>query len=751
MSHSDRRARQKETAKFHPTTQASSTRQSLFSIMFISKANQLIRSREYSSALDILHQAIEANGAFSIYEDKIKEILRLAPELKSSFLSTEVATLEPIHNGGGAEPEINRQSWLDNFFGFAGERPAEDTDHRATTPDDHIRQIKTGCSPCAVIPSYNDYKVLKPCVDSLLLHAGNILSGIVVSDDYSTDSNHASYLNELEEYGEQYRIPVYVCRALQNGGFSANVNRGVKKAQALLTRPDILLLNSDTEVTHDAVQRMALVSRTNMAITGARLLYPDGSIQHGGGFRNFNNLEWFDHLFRAFPSTDLRTTCITSRLYCTGAALYIPSEAFARIGYFDEAFKMGYEDVDYCLRAWDCRVSTIYAGNADIKHHESKTRGLELGERERVSKDFFWVKHKDRFGKRSVDNGDGLINVIFVLQDTGVGGGHRVVFMFANELARSGFRVSFFSLASAPSWFELDPSIEFRMFPDYNELTISLAPLNAIKVATWWETAAPVWEASIKNGIPVWLSQDIESSYYKEFAQKINVLSSYKPEFVYVVNYKWIQAVYQTKFYYHSHYVGLGVDHHNFFPDPEVRRERKSILFCARSEPLKGFSLTRECIPALLAAGYKVMAFGSEPGMVEEWSEIEFHFKPSDTDLRKLYSRAEIFLQTSVHEGFSLPPLEAMACGAIAVMTDATGNMDFARHMQNCMIIDRSVGSLMNALRVLSFDDELRRGMGEESFNTVLEYHWEKPLSRLISLFTAISKTPVYGKQLYDF
>jgi glycosyltransferase involved in cell wall biosynthesis len=92
-----------------------------------------------------------------------------------------------------------------------------------------------------------------------------------------------------------------------------------------------------------------------------------------------------------------------------------------------------------------------------------------------------------------------------------------------------------------------------------------------------------------------------------------------------------------------------------------------------------------------------------------------------------------------------------MACGAIAVMTDATGNMDFARHMQNCMIIDRSVGSLMNALRVLSFDDELRRGMGEESFNTVLEYHWEKPLSRLISLFTAISKTPVYGKQLYDF
>jgi glycosyltransferase involved in cell wall biosynthesis len=462
-------------------------------------------------------------------------------------------------------------------------------------------------------------------------------------------------------------------------------------------------------------------------------------------------LEWFDHIFRGFSSADYRTTCITSRLFCTGAALYIPFEILTRVGYFDEAFKMGFEDVDYCIRAWDCKAPVIYAGVADIRHHESMTRGLELGERERISKEYFWIKHKDRFGRRLVHNGDGIINVVFVLQDTGVGGGHRVVFMFANELARYGFRVSIFSLASSPSWFELDSSIEFRSFPDYNELSISLAPLNAIKVATWWETAQPVWDSSIKYGLPVWLSQDIESSYYNDFAQKINVLSSYKPEFVYIVNYKWIQHMYQAKFFYHSHYVGLGVASQTFYPEPEVLREKKTILFCARSEPLKGFTLTRECIPVLLSAGYKLIAFGSEPDLVSEWPEVEFHFKPADVELRRLYSRAEIFLQTSVHEGFSLPPLEAMACGAISVMTDATGNMDFARHMQNTIIIDRSADSLMNALRRLSIDHNLRRMVADESQKTVLDYQWEKPLSRLIRLFTAISESPVYGKQFYEY
>lgn len=717
--------------------------------MYIAKVNRLIRDHEYGHALKILIEAISKNGMIPVYDYKAREILELSPSLKDMFNAFRYSLSNTVHLK--VEEREDKNLWLDKFFGFycdSDEQLPLSCDPQA---QEEVRSIKDSCSPCAVIPSYNDYKLLRPCIESLLMHASDLLACIVISDDCSQDYCHITYLDEIEELGSITSIPIYVCRGDENKGFSANVNRGIRKAEELCGRPDILLLNSDTEALENGIQKMATVSRAYCAIVGARLLYPDRTIQHGGGFRNFNHPDWFDHVFRGLSHSDLRTSCQSLRLYCTGAALYIPHEAKVRIGLFDEMFKMGFEDVDYCLRAWDCGISVMYSGAATLIHHESQTRGLTMGERERLSKDYFWVKHKYRFGPRRVENGDGVVNVIFVLQDTGVGGGHRVVFMFANELARNGFRVSIFSLASPPMWFGLDKSIEFRSFPDYRELTVSLAPLNAIKVATWWETAAPVWEASLANGFPVWLSQDIESSYYKEdIHQKINVLAAYRPEFTYIVVNKWIQRIYQEKFFYHSHYVGLGVDHESFYLDSSIEREKKTVLFCARSEPLKGFDLMRSCIPALLAEGYHLIAFGVEHDLVAAWPEIEFHLKPADHDLRCLYARAEIFLQTSVHEGFSLPPLEAMACGAIAVMTNATGNMDYARHMQNAIIVDRSVEDIIGAIKLLLHDELLRKALFKESLSTAFEYRWTEPLSRLIKLFEAVSKSPIYGLQTHD-
>ena len=53
-------------------------------------------------------------------------------------------------------------------------------------------------------------------------------------------------------------------------------------------------------------------------------------------------------------------------------------------------------------------------------------------------------------------------------------------------------------------------------FEDYEALVEALAEEDAIKVATWWNTAAPVWRASVLRGIPVFFVQDIETSYYPD-------------------------------------------------------------------------------------------------------------------------------------------------------------------------------------------------------------------------------------------
>jgi hypothetical protein len=112
-----------------------------------------------------------------------------------------------------------------------------------------------------------------------------------------------------------------------------------------------------------------------------------------------------------------------------------------------------------------------------------------------------------------VRGGDGALRIVYVTEGTGVGGGHRDIFEQANRLAARGHDVSLYTLGpsarTGSSWLSRCTLQGLR-----RRLIDALAPLEAIKVATWWNTAAPVWLASVRNGIPVYFVQDIETSYY---------------------------------------------------------------------------------------------------------------------------------------------------------------------------------------------------------------------------------------------
>ena len=68
---------------------------------------------------------------------------------------------------------------------------------------------------------------------------------------------------------------------------------------------------------------------------------------------------------------------------------------------------------------------------------------------------------------------------------------------------------------------------------------------------------------------------------------------------------------------------------------------------------------------------------GTEPG-------IRYVTAPSDEEVNRLFNEATVFVQTSRHEGFCLPPLESMATGGAVVCTDAHGNRDFCVDGENC-------------------------------------------------------------------
>ncbi len=191
-----------------------------------------------------------------------------------------------------------------------------------------------------------------------------------------------------------------------------------------------------------------------------------------------------------------------------------------RVGLFDEDYGMGYEDVDYCLRAWQAGYEVVYAPSARLHHHESVTRGTEVGERERKSQRVFWKRWATFFDARQV-----------LHRGRQAAGRLRHRGHDRRRWPSRRVRASQRPDRPRPRRAAVDtgrptglvrsalPGPELRL--DYDELAAALAPLEAIKVATWWKTAdRGVASQRPERACPVYFVQDIETSYYRDDPQR---------------------------------------------------------------------------------------------------------------------------------------------------------------------------------------------------------------------------------------
>jgi GT2 family glycosyltransferase len=574
---------------------------------------------------------------------------------------------------------------------------------------------RNGKPVTVVIPTYGDPSEAIAAVRAVRATTPAKRVRVIVADDGSS-SEHQAALQRIE--GAE------VVLGEENLGFAANANRGLAMADG-----DVVLLNSDVVARDgwlDCLQYAAYADDHN-GIVGPKLLYPDGRIQSAGSYRPEGAPEWFDHRFRFKPADHPAANAVFPALAVTGACMYVRREAIERIGLLDEGYAMGFEDVDWCLRAWEAGFRVLYYPFAELTHAESVTRGTEVGEREAASQRRFWARWGDWFDHRKVRTPDGRLRVIYVTEDTGVGGGHRDIFEHLNRLRARGHDAELYSLGDAPDWFPLKAPV--RTFESYAELTEALAEQDAIKVATWWNTAAPVWIASVHRGRPVYFVQDIETSYYPgDQAVQNSVLATYREEFRIMTISSWNRDRLREQGV-DAELIPPGIDLDTFRP-LEDRRRDDIVLAVGRANPLKNLPLTADAFGSLPAGAAELWMFGIEPELGEKYG-ARYVTAPSDEEVNELFNTAAVFVQTSRHEGFCLPPLEVMATGGAVVCTDAHGNRDFCRDGENCLMPDPTRQSVAAAIRRLLEDPELRRRLGEEGIRTAGEYAWEKRIDAL--------------------
>jgi glycosyltransferase involved in cell wall biosynthesis len=417
--------------------------------------------------------------------------------------------------------------------------------------------------------------------------------------------------------------------------------------------------------------------------------------------------------------------------------MYLRRELIERLEGFDESFPMSYEDVDLCLRAWQAGFSVAYTPDAELVHLESITRGSEVGERERRSQRVFWERWGDFFDARNVRTADGALRVIYVTEDTGVGGGHRDIFEHLNGLLERGHEAELWTLGSRPDWFDLRAPV--RSFKDYRALVQALKPVEAIKVATWWATASPVWSASLLHGIPVYFVQDIETSYYPGSGRMRNqVLASYKHEFRYMTISSWNRERLR-ELGLEATLIAPGIDLENFRRLDQVDRRSDMVLAIGRSNPLKNLPLTLAAWRSLPDPRPELCLFGIEPELAGAETGIRYLVSPSDADVNRLFNEATVFVQTSTHEGFCLPALEAMAAGCAVVCTDAHGNRDFCEDGRNCLMPGHDQASVAGALQRVLADPGLRGRLSRAGVDTAADYAWPKRIDALERFLTEVA------------
>lgn len=337
---------------------------------------------------------------------------------------------------------------------------------------------------------------------------------------------------------------------------------------------------------------------------------------------------------------------------------------------------------------------------------------------------------------RPVTDEAGNRRVIFVLNATSISGGIRVVFEEAEGLAARGFDVEIWSLQGQPDWTDLAlPIVTFR---SYFDMLFALRNRDAIKVATWWETQQVVWLASVNTGIPVSFVQEFETWFYPTQPEsRAAVASSARREFATIATASY-QAGELREVGVEPTIIPVGYDPRLFFPIESVARSHDTVLTLGRSFFQKNFAMTSEAWLSLGDERPTLLLYGYEPDILQD-ERVRYEVKPSNARVNELYNEATCFVATSLHEGFGLPIIEAMAAGCPVITTDTHGNRDFCFDGVNCLMVPQNdPAALAAAITRLLGDPELQRSLSEAGLETAKRYRWSGILDEMATYYSNV-------------
>ena len=221
---------------------------------------------------------------------------------------------------------------------------------------DHIRDLETCVESIYARTTYPDFEIL------------------LIENNSKEEQTFRSYERMRKEHPDTLKVLTW-----QGKGFnySALNNFGARYA----TGEYLLLLNNDTEViTPGWLEEMVMYAQQKrVGCVGAKLLYPDDTIQHAGVGFGIGGVA--GHLHKSFPATSDgymgRLNYVQDVYGDTAACLLIRKEIYDEVHGLDESYAVAFNDVDFCVRVREAGYTNVFTPFAQLYHYESKSRGME--------------------------------------------------------------------------------------------------------------------------------------------------------------------------------------------------------------------------------------------------------------------------------------------------------------------------------------------------------------------------------------
>jgi GT2 family glycosyltransferase len=618
-----------------------------------------------------------------------------------------------------------------------------------------------------IIPVYNAPEWVKLCMKSLVTQTpDDCLNQIILIDDASNDFT-GDLLNDLARDNKK----IVLIRNEENLGFVKSINRGLSLTEA----PYILLLNSDCLITKNTIPKLIAHAMQQGSVGLVSPVSNDSPIVSLEMFPGYSFIDMNDLVGRLFPRMSFPACTIV------GNCLLITRICFEKTGLFDLCWGRGYgEESDYQFRAMQKGFEARIAIDTYV-YHKSNASFADDAETELLRRNHYQLFIEKwgaeyRLLSEQYEKNDPIAfmreTIQKYLQNSGynpqydvvyylpgisqaVGGVHIVVDII-NYLILKDVR------AGLVVGDEISPFYD-KMFFQYqicksisDFLTMQIQ--TAVIVATSWNTVyACSLFASLKNIPLIYFVQGYEVA----FENGINygkTESTYAVADDVIVTSEWLHDKLLAHFGVDSHIIPNGFDDAVFYPDPirKTLNRPRTVTMALRGSVEKGDWVLMDVIKDLLRDKNReidiyAICFG-EVVFGESDSRLHPIKGPlSRHALSDLLRQSDIFIDASLHEGFGMFPLEAMACGAVAIVSDSGGGRQFVVDGQNGVLINEvnKAERYVDAVKKLIEDPIYYRTLNEKVSINLKAFSQDNAFKKYIQYFRdveSVTKNDIYKK-----